>query len=238
MDTHISISDLSVEFRVYGAHGRSLKRRIFSQMSGGEVSAGEGDSITVKALNHINLELSHGDRVGLIGHNGSGKSTLLRVIAGIYKPTTGSIRTTGTVGALLDPAAGMDVEATGIENIYLAGYMLGMSTAEIDRRIDDISEFTGLGNFIYLPVKTYSAGMYARLAFAISTSINPDILIIDEGIGAGDDAFMEKARRRTEEMLATSGIFVIATHDQNLIKSFCNRTIRLESGNIVGIDSI
>ena len=132
MDTHISIRDLSVEFRVYGAHGRSLKRRIFSQMSGGEVSAGEGDSITVKALNHVNLEFSHGDRVGLIGHNGSGKSTLLRVIAGIYKPTGGSIRTTGTVGALLDSAAGMDVEATGIENIYLVGYMLGMTTAEID----------------------------------------------------------------------------------------------------------
>jgi ABC-type polysaccharide/polyol phosphate transport system ATPase subunit len=238
MDTHISIKDLSVEFRVYGAHGRSLKRRIFSQMSGGEVSAGEGDSITVKALNHIDLEFNHGDRVGLIGHNGSGKSTLLRVIAGIYKPTTGSIRTTGTVGALLDPAAGMDVEATGIENIYLSGYMLGMTKAELDERLDDISEFTGLGNFIYLPVKTYSAGMYARLAFAISTSINPDILIIDEGIGAGDDAFMQKARRRTEEMLTTSGIFVIATHDQNLIKSFCNRTIRLEAGNIVSIDSI
>jgi ABC-type polysaccharide/polyol phosphate transport system ATPase subunit len=196
---------------------------------------GENQPVIVRALDDVNLTIEHGDRVALTGHNGSGKSTLLRVLAGLYKPTSGSVTIRGKVSAILDPNAGIDPDATGIENIFLRGRILGMKDQEIRAKLDEIVEFTELANFIALPMRTYSAGMFARLAFAVSTAIEPDILLIDEGIGAGDAHFMDKIKARLQSMVERSPILVLASHDQKLVSQLCNRTITFEHGRIVGL---
>jgi ABC-type polysaccharide/polyol phosphate transport system ATPase subunit len=190
------------------------------------------DAVVVRALDHVSLEIQHGERVALVGHNGSGKTTLLRVLAGIYKPTGGYVSIRGKVGALIDPVAGMDPDASGIENIYLRGRILGLRDSEIEAHLNDIVDFTELANFIALPVRTYSAGMFARLAFAVSTAINPDVLLIDEGIGTGDAHFMAKIQKRLQEMIDRSPILILASHDRNLVSQLCNRTIEFEHGRI------
>lgn len=195
--------------------------------------AGARDIVTVRAIDNISLEIGDGDRIGLVGHNGSGKSTLLRVLSGIYKPASGSITITGKVGTLLDPSAGLDAEATGYENIFLRGYILGMSKREIQAKLEEIANFSELGDFLELPLKTYSAGMSARLAFAVSTSAQNDILLVDEGIGAGDADFQEKASRRVEDLFSRTSIVIIASHAEDLIRRFCNKKIEMEHGRII-----
>ena len=235
---YISINDMSVEFKLYGVNSRSLKNNILSRATGGFVAKGADDSISVKALNKISLKIKDGDRVGLVGHNGAGKSTLLRVLSGIYRPSSGTVSIFGSVGALLDPMAGMDGESTGMENIYLRGFMIGMSRQQIFDRIDDILAFTELGAFINLPVKTYSAGMFSRLAFAISTSFQPEILLIDEGIGAGDAAFQEKASIRVQSLVDKVHILMLASHNESLIQKMCTKKIEFFQGNITSIKDI
>lgn len=230
---HISISNLTVEFAIFGARSRSLKNSIIAQATGGKVMSGAHDVVVVRAIDCLDLEIRDGDRIGLTGHNGSGKSTLLRVLSGIYKPTAGRIEIAGRVGTLLDPSAGMDMEATGYENIYLRGQLLGMSTREIKSKLDDIVEFTELGDFLALPMKTYSAGMAARLSFAISTAPETDILLVDEGIGAGDADFQKKAEQRIERLFEKTSIVLIASHAEELLNRFCNRRIRMEHGQLV-----
>lgn len=230
---HISISQLCVDFPIYGAHSRSLKKQLVAHATGGTMMAGSNDVVIVRGLDNISLEIADGQRIGLTGHNGSGKTTLLRVLAGLYKPTQGSVTLTGRVGALLDPSAGMDADATGVENIRLRARLLGMSTEQINEQLDDIIAFTDLAEFINLPMRTYSAGMVARLAFSISTAIRPDILLMDEGIGAGDAQFMTKVSARIQEMVERSPILVLASHDQALIEKLCNRVLTFEHGRIV-----
>lgn len=230
---HISIQNLTVEFAIYGTNARSLKNTILAQATGGRVMAGARDVVAVRAIDGLNLEIKDGDRIGLVGHNGSGKTTLLRVLAGIYKPAGGRIEIAGRVGTLLDPGAGLDPEATGIENIYLRGYLLGMSKRQIEAQIPDIADFTDLGEFLYLPMKIYSAGMQARLTFAISTALQNDILLIDEGIGAGDAAFQEKAQKRIEGLFARTRIVLLASHSEELINQFCNRRVQMEHGRMI-----
>ncbi len=227
---HISIENLTVEFAIFGASARSLKNQLLSQATGGRVMAGARDVITVRAIDHLNLEINDGDRVGLVGHNGSGKTTLLRVLAGIYKPNGGAITIEGQVGALLDPTAGMDPESSGIENIYLRGYMMGMSRREIASKLDEIADFTELGDFLELPMRTYSAGMFARLAFAVSTAARHDILLIDEGMSAGDAAFQKKAQQRIENLFDRTPIIILASHSEGLISEFCTRRVQMEHG--------
>jgi ABC-type polysaccharide/polyol phosphate transport system ATPase subunit len=226
---HISIENLTVEFAIFGANSRSLKNQLLSQATGGRVMSGIRDVVTVRAIDGLNLEINDGDRVGLIGHNGSGKTTLLRVIAGIYKPSGGALTIEGRVGALLDPTAGMDAEST-IENIYLRGYMLGMSRREIASKLDEIADFAELGDFIELPMRTYSAGMFARLAFAVSTAAQKDILLIDEGIGAGDAGFRKKAQQRIESLFDRTPIVILASHSESLISEFCSRRVLMQHG--------
>jgi lipopolysaccharide transport system ATP-binding protein len=230
---HISIKDLTVEFAILGTSARSLKNTVIAQATGGRIMAGARHVVTVRAIDQISIEINDGDRVGVTGHNGSGKTTLLRVLAGIYKPVSGGVRIEGRVGTLLDPAAGMDPEATGIENIYLRGHVLGLSTRQIASRIDEITSLSGLGDFIELPMKTYSAGMQARLAFAISTAMENDILLIDEGIGAGDEAFQNKATKRIEDLFARTSIVLLASHSDELIRRFCNRRLMIDCGRLV-----
>ncbi len=227
---HISIENLTVEFAIFGTNARSLKNKIISQATGGRVMSGARDVVTVRALDGISLEINDGDRVGIIGHNGSGKTTLLRVLAGIYKPNGGAITIEGRVGALLHSSAGMDPELTGIENIYLRGYMMGMSRREIAAKFDEIAEFTELGEFLELPMRTYSAGMFARLAFAVSTAAHNDILLIDEGINAGDAAFQKKVRQRIESVFDRTSIVILASHSEATIAEFCNRRVQMEHG--------
>ncbi len=226
----ITIENLTVEFAIFGASARSMKNKILSQATGGRVMSGAREVVTVRAIDELNLEIKDGDRIGLIGHNGSGKSTLLRVLAGIYKPSGGSITIQGKVGTVLDPHAGMDPESTGIENIYLRGYMMGMSREEIASKLDEIAEFTELGEFLRLPMRTYSAGMFAQLAFSVSTAAENDILLIDEGIGAGDAGFRKKAQERIENLFRRTPIVILASHSEALISEFCNRRIHLEHG--------
>jgi ABC-type polysaccharide/polyol phosphate transport system ATPase subunit len=192
--------------------------------------SGARDVITVRAIDGLNLEINDGDRIGLVGHNGSGKTTLLRVLAGIYKPNGGSITIEGRIGALLNPTAGMDPESTGIENIYLRGYMMGMSRREIAAKLDEIAEFTELGDFLALPMRTYSAGMFARLAFAVSTAAHHDILLIDEGMGAGDAEFQKKVQQRIESLFDRTPSIILASHSEELISKFCSRRVQMEHG--------
>jgi len=230
---HVSIENLAVEFAVYGTNSRSLKNKILSQATGGRLMAGARDVVSVRAIDGLSLEIRDGDRIGLVGHNGSGKTTLLRVLAGIYKPSAGSITVTGKVGALLDTSAGMDPDSTGIENIYLRGYMLGMSRREVKSKLEEIAEFTELGEFLDLPMRTYSAGMFTRLAFAVSTAAEFDILLIDEGIGAGDAGFQKKAQQRIESLFHRTPVVVLASHADALIAQFCNRRISMEHGRMI-----
>jgi len=228
----INIKNVVVEFPIYGVSTRSLKKQFLRVSTGGKLGQ-DSSIVTVRALDSITLKIEHGDRVGLIGHNGSGKSTLLRLISGIYEPVSGEINIEGKVSALLDVMLGMDPESTGYENIVLRGILNGLTRKQILSLRDEIAEFTELGSYLSLPVRTYSAGMQLRLAFAISTSIMPEILVLDEIVGVGDDSFMKKAQLRFNSILQSSHIVILASHDINIIEKNCNKVIRLDAGKIV-----
>jgi ABC-type polysaccharide/polyol phosphate transport system ATPase subunit len=228
----IELESVSVEFPVYNVNARSFKKKFIHLATGGKVVEDARQHVMVKALNDINLAINHGDVIGLIGHNGAGKSTFLRLLAGIYEPTHGSIKTTGHISPLLDLSPGIEAELTGYDNIMMRGTLLGLSKQQIKDQTEEIAELTGLGDYLSMPIRTYSSGMLVRLAFAISSNIQPDILIIDEIFGAGDAAFMVKAREKMVSLLKQSSIVVLATHSDTLIQEFCNKVILLERGQI------
>lgn len=194
---------------------------------------GASSSYTVDALKDVTIAIEQGERVGLIGLNGAGKSTLLKVMAGIYMPTTGVAETEGHVCPMFEFATGFEMHQTGRDNIRIRGLLLGMTPDEIEAKLPEIEDFTELGEFLAYPVRTYSAGMFIRLAFAVSTSINPEILLIDEVMGAGDIRFANKAKRRMFDFMEQGKILVFSSHNFDLLKSFCARTIWLEKGRIV-----
>jgi len=229
----ISLKDVSVEFPVFHASSRSLKKTVISASTGGLIGKNSQDRKVVSALEKISFDIKEGDRLALIGHNGSGKTTLLRVLAGIYYPTGGKINITGKVTPMFDIGIGIDPEATGYENIVTRGLYLGMSVNEVQEKLDSIAEFADLGDFLYMPVHTYSSGMNIRLAFAISTSFYPEILLLDEWISAGDADFVNKAQRRVEELVKKTNIIVLASHNFDIIKKWCNKAIWLEHGKVV-----
>ena len=214
-----------------GAYARGSLKSLIMSVFGHRERAPEAQFIA--ALRGINIDIQHGERVALIGHNGSGKSTLLRAMAGIYPLASGSIQVSGRLGVLLELGLGFESEATGRENIYYRGMAMGYSRRALAKHENDIIEFCGLGDFVDLPVRTYSAGMYVRLAFAISTAFSPEVLLVDEVFGAGDATFAYKAVARMQEIVQKSGIFVIATHDMGLVQRVCSRAIWLEAGRIV-----
>ena len=198
---------------------------------GGRFSRGSGQRY-VTALEGVNFELEAGDRLGLVGSNGAGKTTLLKVLYGIYEPTSGSVETRGRIDALFNINLGFRSEATGRRNIMLRGLINGWSSREIDRRVDEIIAFSELGDFIDMPFRSYSQGMAARLAFAIATSFEPEILLMDEWIGAGDKNFQNKAKERLDEIVARAGIIVLASHNDALIKRVCNKVLVLDKGTV------
>ena len=230
----IQLDGISVEFRLYDPAMRSVRRQVLEGLNiGGIFSSGERQKKpSIIALNDVSLELEAGDRVALIGHNGAGKTTLLRVMAGIYEPTRGRAKVDGRVSPIFDVRLGMDKEATGYENIALRGLLLGMTRAEIDASTEDIANFSELGPFLNMPLHTYSTGMALRLAFAISTSIEPEILLLDEWIGAGDKRFIAKAQARLQKLIGQSNILVVASHQLNLVRKLCNKAVLLERGSI------
>ena len=212
-------------------------QKLLSLASAGIISSNEKYNF-VKGLDCINLELKAGDRLGIIGGNGAGKTTLLKTIAGIYSPTGGERKVNGHITTLISTGFGMDDEATGYQNIILGGLALGFSKEEMLDRYSDIEAFTELGNFLNMPLKTFSAGMRLRLAFAIATCIEPEILLIDEGIGAGDAEFYEKAKNRVHHFVKKAAILVIASHSDDLIKQFCNKAIYMAHGKIISSGNV
>jgi ABC-2 type transport system ATP-binding protein/lipopolysaccharide transport system ATP-binding protein len=200
---------------------------------GGRLDTNSRDSVTVKALEGVTLSLRPGDRLALIGHNGAGKSTMLRVLAGAYEPSSGSATIEGKISSLLDLSMGMDFELTGRQNIILRAVFLGMTFAQAEALVSDVAEFSELGSYLDLPMRTYSSGMVLRLAFAVSTAVQPDIILLDEMIAVGDAGFAQKAQERLEAFLARARILVLASHSPNTLRQYCNRGILLREGQVV-----
>jgi len=230
----IELRDVIVEHQLLDASARSLKRRLLRGLTptGGEVVPGRRRT-SVRALDNVSLAVGDGEKVAVLGHNGAGKSTLLRVMAGVYEPSHGAVDVQGSVATLFDIVLGIDRDVSGLENIYLRGAILGLARDEIDARIDDILAFSELGPFIGMPVRTYSGGMKLRLAFAIATSIEPEILLLDEWIGVGDKAFVERAQDRLAALVGRTRILVVATHRLALARKLCDRAVVLRKGKIV-----
>jgi lipopolysaccharide transport system ATP-binding protein len=231
--TRLTLDRVGVEFPIYQTSARSLKRTALRTLVGGVIGASGGSGPTIiQALHDVTLELRPGDRVALMGHNGAGKTTLLRVLADIYQPTSGTFCGSGRRAALFDLQVGVDEEATGYECIQLRGLMLGLDRGVIQRKAAEIAAFSELGDYLDLPVRTYSSGMLMRLFFSIATSVEADIVLMDEWIGVGDEHFVDKANKRLRALIDRAHILVIASHNRTLVNSLCNRGILLEGGRI------
>jgi lipopolysaccharide transport system ATP-binding protein len=220
---HIKLDQASVEIPIYSNHNRSIKNSFLKKLTNDKSQV---QSVT--ALHNINLELKDGDRLGVMGPNGAGKSTLLRTLAGVYLPTSGTIKVKGSIASLIDISLGMDAEATGYENIRMRAIMMGMKLKQIKLIEDEIADFTELGKFLELPIRTYSTGMHMRLGFAVSTTVPADIILMDEWLSVGDSDFLMKAEKRLHDYIQKSSILVIASHSEDLIAKLCNQVIRLK----------
>lgn len=228
-DCHIYIKDLYLSYPSALYNRKTLKQTVFELMKLQKPKPLLND---VHAIRGITLNINKGDKVGVIGHNGAGKSTLLKAISGIYSQTSGSIEVEGNIRSLLELAVGFEIDATGRENIMYRGLLLGETPSALKAKMDEIIEFAELGPFIDYPIKSYSSGMIVRLAFAISTMVSGDILLLDEIFGAGDAKFMQKAKQRILDMVEYSNILVFVSHDLGAIKELCNRVVWMEKGKI------
>lgn len=230
--TYIELENVGLDLPIFDVQGRSLKKRVMRMGRRNRIAEDTDGVVVVRALDKVDLRLDAGDRVGLIGPNGAGKSTLLRLLAGIYSPTSGVIRTEGKAVPLLDISLGMDDNSTGHQNIRLRGLLLGMADSEIRAKQDEIAEFTDLGDYLDLPLRTYSSGMRMRLAFAVATAVDAEILLLDEVIGVGDASFQEKARVRLDDLHNRAEIVVLAMHSNDVIRKTCNKALWLEKGRV------
>ena len=228
----LRVESVTVDFPVYNASARSLKNSLLHHGTGGRIGRDAGNRLRVRALEDVSLALEHGDRVGLVGQNGAGKTTLLRVLAGAYEPARGRVRRLGRTASLLSVSLGMDHGATGYENIMTRGLFLGLMPGQVRERMDEIAAFTELGDYLTMPVHTYSAGMRLRLAFAVCTSFEPEILLMDEWLSVGDRSFVEKAKRRLEEFVDRAGILVLASQNAALLERVCATGVVLNAGKV------
>lgn len=228
----IRLRNVTIDFPIYQGTSRSLKKAIFAASLQRNFARDSVDRVTVRALDNLSLDLEHGTRVALIGSNGAGKSTLLKTLAGIYEPSHGIVQSEGSISALLNISVGFNSEATGRENIMLRGMCMGISPMEMRTYIDEIADFTELGPYLDMPIRTYSAGMTVRLAFATSTCRRPEILLMDEWLSAGDASFLNKAQQRMEAFVGNSSILVLASHSPVLLEQWCEYGLFLHQGHI------
>ena len=228
----IDFQNVCVDFPIYNSTGRSLKKRLIGVATGGQLTEDALGIVIIRALDNLSFKINDGERVALLGHNGSGKSTLLRVMSSVYAPSFGSVHIQGKLGSLIDISLGIDHEISGLENIYIRGRLLGLSANEIKEKTPEIIYFSELGDFIEMPVRTYSTGMQMRLAFSISTTLRPEILLMDEWLSVGDEGFKQKVEARMKEVVQSSSILVVATHTRELVMKTCNRAIWLEHGKV------
>jgi ABC-type polysaccharide/polyol phosphate transport system ATPase subunit len=230
MTSIVKVTSVELAYPIYSVKAQSLRNALFNVAVGGRLLKDGRDVVHVKALDKISFELSEGNRLGIIGHNGAGKTTLLKVLAGVYEPSRGNVEVRGRISSMVNIGLGVDTHITGLDNIINMARRRGYTTRQILDRVPEILEFSELGPYIDLPFKTYSAGMQARLIFAVATCFEPDILLLDEWIGAGDAAFLEKAQQRMKEILTKSRVMVLASHNVSLIKNTCDKLLVLEGG--------
>jgi lipopolysaccharide transport system ATP-binding protein len=228
----LSLTNVCIDYPVFGAHATSLKRTVVAAVTGGMIGRETGVT-TIHALQDITLTLRKGDRLGIMGHNGAGKTTLLRTLAGVYPPTKGRYRRQGSLSSLIDPMLGVEMEFSGYENIRLCGILKGLNSQEIAALTPEIAEFSGLGEYLDMPVRTYSTGMLMRLAFSIATTVRAEILIMDEWLSVGDASFRQKSEQRIRDVVDAAGILVLASQSRHLIEKECNRFVELSHGKIV-----
>src|SRR5215472_15011451 len=232
----ISAQNVSVDIPIYDAGGGSIRKFLLGKAIGGQL-AREGSHVVVRALKGITFEARDGDRIGLVGQNGSGKTTLLRVLCGTYPPTAGTLNVEGRISPMLDNTLGMDADATGLENIRICALLRGMTPRQVDENMNDIVAFTELGDYLKMPVRSYSSGMLLRIAFAVATVPQAEILLIDESIGVGDEHFFRKAFARLNRLVSRSRILIVASHSQDVIRTLCNKALWLDGGAVVAYDS-
>lgn len=237
---HLELTGVGVDFPVFTSRSRGLINALFmyAKQEQKRVERAGLFGYQVHALRDIDLTLEPGDRLGLIGRNGAGKTTLLRVLSGVYEPTRGAIEMRGRVSSLTDIMLGMDMDASGYDNIVLRGIVLGLTRREATDLIPEVEAFSELGEYLELPVGTYSSGMQLRLAFAISTSVVPDILLMDEMIGAGDATFLHKAEARLHGMMQRVSILALASHNDEILRRFCNKAVLLADGRIQHLGTV
>jgi ABC-type polysaccharide/polyol phosphate transport system ATPase subunit len=236
----VILSGVCVDFPVFSAQSRGLINSVlrYGRRDEQRIEASGLRALRVRALRDIDLRLKAGDRVGLIGRNGAGKTTLLHVLSGVYEPTAGTCWSSGRIAALTDLTLGMDPEANGYDFILTRSIVMGLSKAQARALTAEVEQFTELGEYLHLPVRAYSSGMLLRLAFGVATAVTPDILLMDEMISAGDAQFIDKARRRLDAMLSQAQIFVLASHDDKLMRKLCNLGVLLSEGRIVHTGTI
>jgi len=227
MDPYITLNDVYLRYPLHAKLINDPNSKV-----GGHLEKDKRGRQWISALRGINLDIRPGQRVGITGHNGAGKSTLLQILARTQMPTSGRVAIVGKTARLLSPGAGMQAFATGLENIKMRGMLQGMTDDEIEDAIPAIDEFTELGPYLNIPIAQYSGGMRLRLSFAVATAMKPDILLIDEWMGAGDRAFQAKARARFDAFTDHASILVLASHNESLVKSFCTREVRIDKGEI------
>jgi lipopolysaccharide transport system ATP-binding protein len=225
----IRLANVCVDFPVFGAHAVSLKQTLAAAATGGRIGTETGVTV-IEALRDVSLDLRDGDRLGVMGHNGAGKTTLLRTLAGAYPPTRGTYFREGRVASLIDPMVGIEMDATGYENIVLRGLIMGMGKTDIKQLTPDIAEFSGLGEYLDMPVRTYSTGMLMRLGFSIATAVRADILLMDEWLSVGDADFRQQAEERLRDVVNNTGILVLASHSPDLLQRECSQTVELTHG--------
>jgi ABC-2 type transport system ATP-binding protein/lipopolysaccharide transport system ATP-binding protein len=228
----VLLDEVAVSFPVYQAGSRSLKKRALFHGSGGRIGRDAHQRIIVEALRGVSLSLKRGDRLALIGPNGAGKTTLLRVIAGIYEPERGVVRTRGRISPMFDVSLGIDAELSGYDNIRIRGLLLGLSPRAIEQHLPDIAEFTELGGYLDMPVRTYSAGMILRLSFAVATCFEPEILLMDEWILAGDAHFLGRAELRIKRFVERASVLVLSSHNLDICSRWCTKALWLDQGQV------
>lgn len=234
----LAMDDVSVSFPIYSMGSRSLKKGLLYRGSRGRIASDANDRLVVEALRNVSLRFSVGDRVALVGANGAGKTTLLRVMAGVHEPASGVVRVSGRISPMFDIGLGIDPELSGLENIRLRGLLLGLSADEIERLIPDIGDFTELGDYLELPARTYSSGMLTRLTFAVATCFAPEILLMDEWILAGDAGFLAKAERRLHSFVENASVLVLASHNEQICRTWCSKAVWLDSGQVKAVGAI